>query len=73
VDGRKVAANRVHKDFPMDVSSVSSPTPAAPVQASTSKPEQSPDDSMASAASAYQPPSPPPLPPGQGTRIDQLV
>jgi len=25
------------------------------------------------AANAYTPPSPPPLPPGQGTRVDQLA
>jgi hypothetical protein len=55
----------------MDVSSVSSAPPVAPVQPSVSKPQQ--DDSASSAAAAYQPPSPPPLPPGQGTRVDQLA
>ena len=57
----------------MDVSSVSSPTPVSPVQASTSKPQQAQDDAATSAAPSYQPPSPPPLPPGQGTRVDQLA
>jgi hypothetical protein len=58
------------------------PTPASPVASKT--PEQVPDktpqvktpevksDTDANdAANAYQPPSPPPLPPGQGTRVDQ--
>ena len=57
----------------MDVSSVSSTPPVAPVQATVSKPQQAQDDSSSSAAAAYQPPSPPPLPPGQGTRVDQLA
>jgi hypothetical protein len=57
----------------MDVSSVSSPTPASPVQTSASKPQQSQDNGATSAAPSYQPPSPPPLPPGQGTRVDQLA
>jgi len=47
----------------MDVSSVSSPTPAPPVQATASKPQQTQDDNATGGAPAYQPPSPPPLPP----------
>jgi hypothetical protein len=57
----------------MDVSSVSSPTPAPPVQATASKPQQTQDDNATGGAPAYQPPSPPPLPPGQGARVDQLA
>ena len=58
----------------MDVSSVSSASAVAPVQATASKPQQTQDDSASSsAAAAYQPPSPPPLPHGQGTRVDQLA
>jgi hypothetical protein len=57
------------------ISSVSSPTQAAPP--STSEPkvaDKSPEATAASdAADAYQPPPPPPLPPGQGTRVDQYV
>jgi hypothetical protein len=57
----------------MDVSSVSSATPVSPVQATASNPQKAADDGNGSATAAYQPPSPPPLPPGQGTRVDQLV
>ncbi len=66
----------------MSVSTVSSPPPPAPIATSTSKaPEKAPDktaevkaDSDANdAANAYQPTPKPPLPPGQGTRVDQLA
>ena len=57
----------------MDVSSVSSSIKVVPVQVNPFKPQQSQDNNATSAAPAYQPPSPPPLPPGQGTRVDQLA
>jgi hypothetical protein len=53
----------------MDVSSVSPSTPVAPVDTSGPKPAQASSDN----SSAYQPPPKPPLPPGQGTRVDQLA
>jgi len=53
----------------MDVSSVSPSSPVAPVDSSGPKPVQAGPDN----AKAYQPPPKPPLPPGQGTRIDQLA
>jgi len=55
----------------MDVSSVSPSAPVAPVDTSNGpKPVQqaSSDDT-----NAYQPPPKAPLPPGQGTRVDQFA
>lgn len=55
----------------MDVSSVSPSSPVAPVDMSGSQPQvqaTSTDNN-----SDYQPPPKAPLPPGQGTRIDQLA
>jgi hypothetical protein len=56
----------------MNISSVSpSSAPAAPNDAGDSKP---PVTAMtASDNGGYQPPPKAPLPPGQGTRVDQLV
>ena len=55
----------------MSISSVSpSPAPIASADAGDSKPQ------VAAAASdngGYEPPPKAPLPPGQGTRVDQLV
>jgi hypothetical protein len=56
----------------MDVSSVSPSPPVTPVDTSGSQPQ------VQAAAntdnnSDYQPPPKPPLPPGQGTRVDQLA
>ena len=54
----------------MDVSNVSSSAPVAPVDASSGpKPAQASADNT----NAYQPPPKPPLPPGQGTRVDQIA
>jgi hypothetical protein len=56
----------------MDVSSVSASAPVTPVASSDSQ-------SPAAAASpngnnsSYEPPPKAPLPPGQGTRVDQLA
>lgn len=52
----------------MDVSSVSPPAPITPVDFSPKPVQASTDNS-----NAYQPPQKPPLPPGQGTRVDQLA
>jgi hypothetical protein len=59
----------------MNVSSVSSPNPSSPTQGGDAKTQQSLKNGGASAdaTNAYQPPQPPPLPPGQGTRVDQLA
>jgi hypothetical protein len=55
----------------MNVSSVSpSPAPAAPTDAGNATPQV---QATASDNGGYQPPPRPPLPPGQGTRVDQLV
>jgi hypothetical protein len=60
----------------MSVSSISSVPPSTPVKppepVEAKAPEVKPDTSTDSTP-AYQPPAPSPLPPGQGTRIDQLV
>ena len=55
----------------MSISSVSpspAPAPIASADASDSKPL-----AVASDNGGYQPPPKAPLPPGQGTRVDQLV
>jgi len=55
----------------MSISSVSpSPAPIAPADTG-SKPQA--EATSASDNGGYQPPPRPPLPPGQGTRVDQLV
>ena len=55
----------------MSIPSVSpSPAPIAPADASGSKPQP---QATASDNGGYQPPPKAPLPPGQGTRVDQLV
>jgi hypothetical protein len=55
----------------MSISSVSpSPAPAAPAATGDSKPQA---QATASDNGGYQPPPKAPLPPGQGTRVDQLV
>lgn len=60
----------------MSVSSISSVPPSPPVKppepVEAKAPEVKPDSGTDSAP-AYQPPAQSPLPPGQGTRIDQLV
>jgi hypothetical protein len=55
----------------MSISSVSPPTaPTAPADSNTKPQVQA---TAASDNRGYQPPPRPPLPPGQGTRVDQLV
>jgi hypothetical protein len=55
----------------MDVSSVSASAPVAPVASSDSSSQV--QASSNGNNSSYQPPPKAPLPPGQGTRVDQLV
>jgi len=58
----------------MSISSVAAPAPVQP--AYTASQPTTPvvsNDNDADDAGAAQPPAPAPLPPGQGTRIDQLV
>jgi hypothetical protein len=55
----------------MSISSVAAPPPVQMLQPSEPK---APDVKIADdARNAVQPPAPAPLPPGQGTRIDQIV
>ena len=55
----------------MDVSSVSAPAPVTPVASNDSQPAAAANANGNN--STYQPPPKAPLPPGQGTRIDQLA
>jgi hypothetical protein len=56
----------------MSISSVSpSPAPVAPADTGNSSPQV--QATGASDNGGYQPPPRPPLPPGQGTRVDQIV
>jgi hypothetical protein len=60
----------------MSVSSISGITASTPVKAPNPLQSNAPDvttDDDADDAGAAQPAALPPLPPGQGTRIDQLV
>ncbi|HEX9470882.1 MAG TPA: hypothetical protein VF957_15210 [Bradyrhizobium sp.] len=57
----------------MSVSSVTAPPPVQPIQTSQPKAPDVKVDGAANDASAPQPIVLAPLPPGQGTRIDQLV
>jgi hypothetical protein len=58
----------------MSISSVSAPSPVQPptTTSQTTMPPPS-NDSDSDDAGAAQPPAQAPLPPGQGTRIDQLA
>ena len=56
----------------MDVSSVSPSSPVAPVDTSSSQPQVQATTGTSN-NSDYQPPPKAPLPPGQGTRVDQLA
>jgi len=55
----------------MDISSVSAAPPVAPIDTSASQPPVQAGSTDNN--STYQPPPKPPLPPGQGTRVDQLA
>ncbi len=64
----------------MSISTVSSSTPVIPVTPVVAGESKTPDktpgvktDADANDATAHQPPPKPPLPPGQGTRVDQLA
>lgn len=55
----------------MDISGVSASAPVTP--AASSKPQVQVQASSNGDNSTYQPPPKPPLPPGQGTRVDQIA
>lgn len=62
----------------MSISSVSAPTPVNPVDMSASNGTNKSSDTTAGAdggtpTASHQPTPAPPLPPGQGTRVDQLA
>ena len=60
----------------MTIASVAAPVPIAPPQSSAPKPPDSAPDANTGAADGTRIPQPTvlaALPPGQGTRIDQLV
>lgn len=57
----------------MSISSVTAPPPVQPIQTSEPKAPDVKPDGDANDASTPQPTVAAPLPPGQGTRIDQLV
>jgi hypothetical protein len=71
LDGEAATVGTTEGFRPMDISSVSSATPVAPVDTSSSQPQA--QAAGASNNSSYQPPPKAPLPPGQGTRVDQLA
>jgi hypothetical protein len=58
----------------MSISSISAPPPVQPAYtANQNTPPVVNNNNDNDDAGAAQPPTPAPLPPGQGTRIDQLV
>jgi hypothetical protein len=59
----------------MSVSSIPSSPPPTPVNYLDTNTPQTPPaaDNDSNDANTAQPPAPAPLPPGQGTRVDQLV
>jgi hypothetical protein len=85
--GAELSAARIHKTFAsassqsgstlrilfMTVSSVTAPPPVQILVPSAPKAPDAKTDGSANDASAPQPTVLAPLPPGQGTRIDQLV
>jgi hypothetical protein len=57
----------------MSISSVPPSAPAKPPEPVEVKAPDVKPDTNSDAAAAYQPPAQAPLPPGQGTRIDQIA
>jgi hypothetical protein len=60
----------------MDISSVSAPASAAPINPVDTGAPKTTSTTAADGSdtnATHQPPPPPPLPPGQGTRVDQLA
>jgi hypothetical protein len=57
----------------MSISSISTSTPVNPVNPPGTSASKTPDAQTANDARAAPPPVQAPLPPGQGTRIDQLA
>ena len=69
-DAAGEAGALMRRGLPMSVSSVASPPVAVVMPNYDSKPQ---DSDSRDASAAYQPPPQAPLPPGQGTRIDQIA
>jgi hypothetical protein len=57
----------------MNISSISAPAPVNLPDPSASKTPDVQPDASSNDASAAQPPAQAPLPPGQGTRVNQLA
>jgi hypothetical protein len=57
----------------MDVSTIASSVPVRPVVSDAPKASNAKTSDDAGGANSYQPPPLPPLPPGQGVRVDQLA
>ena len=57
----------------MSISSISASTPVNPVNPPGTSASKTPDAQTANDTSAAQPPVQAPLPPGQGTRINQIA
>jgi len=57
----------------MNVSSVSAPPTIVPLDAGSPKPQDATAAKTDDGTANHQPTPPAPLPPGQGTRVDQLV
>jgi hypothetical protein len=57
----------------MDVSTIASSVPVRPVVSEAPKASNAKTSDDAGGANSYQPPPLPPLPPGQGVRVDQLA
>jgi hypothetical protein len=57
----------------MNISSVSAPNPVTSLTPVDTPKAQGTTANSDASDTAHQPTPPPPLPPGQGTRVDQLV
>ena len=57
----------------MNVSSVAAPPTIVPLDAGSPRPQDATAATSGDTAATDQPTPPAPLPPGQGTRVDQLV
>jgi hypothetical protein len=57
----------------MTISSVSTAPAIVPLDAGSPKPQDATAATSSDTSATHQPTPPAPLPPGQGTRVDQLV
>jgi hypothetical protein len=57
----------------MTISSVSTAPAIVPLDAGSPKPQDAATATSSDTTATHQPTPPAPLPPGQGTRVDQLV